>query len=256
MAVMNYLLVSLILFFKSLTFVTSENTNPTENRLLGLYQGDILLRNGTSYSLDRNAVTAANARWPNGVVYYTLDDIYTESDKEVIRSAIEEFEKQTCIKWVERTDEDDYVEIYNEQGCFSELGRMGGVQSMSLESPSCMKKGVIMHEMMHALGFLHEQSRPDRDDYIQVLWDNIIRGMEPNFQKLSPLELNDLGLDYDYRSIMHYTAHMFAVDRSHPTIEPVNHRESLDNLGYGQKYGVFTDLDLQKINKFYECDKK
>ncbi|PRD23781.1 UNVERIFIED_CONTAM: hceb [Trichonephila clavipes] len=58
--------------------------------------------------------------------------------------------------------------------CWSELGRVGGVQSLALESPACMKKGLIMHELMHALGFLHEQSRFDRDEYVKVVWSNII----------------------------------------------------------------------------------
>ncbi|GIX76748.1 zinc metalloproteinase nas-15, partial [Caerostris darwini] len=148
-------------------FYPSENYNPD------LFQGDILLRNGTS-ALDRFATTHKELRWPDGVVAYILDDIYSDDERELIRSAMDEFEKQTCIKWVERTDESDFVEIYSDMGCFSELGRLGGVQSLSLESPTCMKKGVIMHEMMHALGFMHEQSRFDRDDFVKVNWDNIV----------------------------------------------------------------------------------
>ena len=33
-----------------------------------------------------------------------------------------------------------------------------------------------MHEIMHAIGFLHEQSRPDRDQHIEVLYQNIKSG--------------------------------------------------------------------------------
>lgn len=77
--------------------------------------------------------------------------------------------------------------------------------------------------------------------------------MEPNFEKLSPLEIDGLGLDYDVESIMHYTAYMFASDRSKPTLRPKNGDVSLTDLGYGQANAEFTDLDVQKINKFYEC---
>ncbi|GFQ79744.1 zinc metalloproteinase nas-15, partial [Trichonephila clavata] len=217
-----------------------------------LFQGDIYLRNGTLFQ-DRFATKHKSLRWPKGIVTYTLDEIYSESEKALLRSAMDEFEKQTCIKWVERTEEDNYVEIYSEMGCWSELGRVGGVQSLSLESPVCMKKGVIMHELMHALGFLHEQSRFDRDEYVKVVWDNIIEGMEPNFEKLYPAEIDDLGLDYDYRSIMHYRAFMFAKDRSLPTLRPTDNHVPLKALGIGQAEGAFSQLDIKKINKFYEC---
>ncbi|PRD21458.1 UNVERIFIED_CONTAM: nas-14 [Trichonephila clavipes] len=57
--------------------------------------------------------------------------------------------------------------------CWSEWGRRGEIQALSLESPICFEKGIILHEMMHTLGFLHEHSRFDRDKYIEVVYDNI-----------------------------------------------------------------------------------
>ena len=80
--------------------------------------------------------------------------------------------------------------------------------------------------------------------------------MERNFEKLPPQLIDDLGLDYDYRSVMHYTSSMFAIDRSLPTIRPKHNDVSLHDLGYGQKHGEFSELDLQKISKFYECSSK
>lgn len=47
---------------------------------------------------------------------------------------------------------------------------------MSLQKPACLRVGIVSHEFMHALGFVHEQSRYDRDKYITVMWPNIWRG--------------------------------------------------------------------------------
>lgn len=55
------------------------------------------------------------------------------------------------------------------------VGRVGGKQDLSLADP-CQRVGIIEHEFMHALGFWHEQSRIDRDEYVTVQWENIARG--------------------------------------------------------------------------------
>ena len=57
------------------------------------------------------------------------------------------------------------------------MGRIGAAkQTVSLGVPGCMSKGVALHELMHTLGFQHEQSRSDRDDYVKVIADNIEGG--------------------------------------------------------------------------------
>ena len=61
-----------------------------------------------------------------------------------------------------------------------------------------------MHELMHAAGFWHEQSRADRDDYISINWSNIRAGMEFNFLKYDLRKIDHLGAEYDTCSVMHY----------------------------------------------------
>lgn len=70
--------------------------------------------------------------------------------------------------------------------------------------------GVIAHEVAHALGFWHEQSRPDRDQYVDVKWENIDRDSKGQFLKEQPADVDNAGIAYDYGSIMHYRSKAFA----------------------------------------------
>lgn len=66
------------------------------------------------------------------------------------------------------------------------------------------QKDIILHEIGHAIGFIHEHKRPDRDDYVTILSENIQSGKEHNFKKESIDVIDTYNLPYDYTSIMHY----------------------------------------------------
>ena len=68
--------------------------------------------------------------------------------------------------------------------------------------------------MMHALGFLHEQSRPDRDDYIDVLYENITPEGMGQFWKMTNAEWQDLNEAYDLKSVMHYEGWAFLTEEA------------------------------------------
>jgi len=80
---------------------------------------------------------------------------------------------KSCIQFVPRTTESDYVNIVSGKGCWSFIGRTKGPQDLSLQRNMCMKVETVIHELMHALGFEHEHNRPDRDKHININEDNL-----------------------------------------------------------------------------------
>lgn len=106
-----------------------------------------------------------------------------------------------------------------------------------------------MHELMHAIGFFHEQSRTDRDNHINILWENVLPGYDSQFQKYSLEIIQLLDTPYDYSSIMHYGATDFSRN-GQPTIQAKEVGQKI-----GQRYG-FSAIDVFKINKMYNCAKE
>ncbi|PRD30781.1 UNVERIFIED_CONTAM: Astacin [Trichonephila clavipes] len=100
-----------------------------------------------------------------------------EGYKHVILNAIKNYHDHTCVRFVPKTDQSDYVKIFFGQGCYSQVGRVGGQQLLSLGN-GCLYVGTAIHEFGHALGFYHEQSRSDRDDYLTIYLENVLPGIE------------------------------------------------------------------------------
>lgn len=70
------------------------------------------------------------------------------------------------------------------RSCWSYVGRKGSEQALSLSTPECINKGTIIHEFLHALGLWHEHSRSDRDEYIEILWNNVVNEGRNNTLKV------------------------------------------------------------------------
>ena len=72
--------------------------------------------------------------------------------------------------------------------------------------------GHIKHEMMHTVGFYHEHSRSDRDEYIEIEWNNIPAEYQAQFTTYRWTV--GYGEKYDYDSIMHYSSRAFVKVRN------------------------------------------
>jgi hypothetical protein len=150
----------------------SSGQNPEE---LGSYvEGDMLIPGVEG----RNGLVKTSSRWPNGVVPYVISSSISSTDRATILRAMEIYKRDTCIRFVPRSSEADYISIESSNtGCWSSVGRVGKRQIVNLQSPGCITRiGTPLHELMHALGFVHEQNRYDRDNFVRILFSNIKQG--------------------------------------------------------------------------------
>ncbi|XP_028402560.1 zinc metalloproteinase nas-15-like [Dendronephthya gigantea] len=198
-------------------------------------------------------------RWPGGLVPYKIDSTFLrdhKSNTQQLEAAKAEYASKTCIKLEELPPgrQSYHVNLISDSGCYSYIGRLSGISGFSQSQDisigiGCNFKSTIVHEFLHALGFWHEQSRPDRDDYVTILWQNIRRGVENNFQKHGSEKTTNLGVEYDYESVMHYGRTAFSVN-GQPTIVRKDDPEG----ALGQRtYGGLSAKDAEEINIFYNC---
>lgn len=167
----------------------------------------------------------------------------------LMRNAMDTIERDTCIRFIPRTQEPDFVNIHSGKYCKSNLGKTGGGQEMSLNKVTCMEKGIVMHELLHALGYIHMHNRPDRDKYVNIVWKNIQPTFYKEFSKVNPSIFSYLGTPYDYQSIMHYNSVAFSTN-GQATIVP---RNSQYTDVIGQRYGL-SEGDIKRINFKYKCN--
>ncbi|KAM6968099.1 meprin A subunit beta-like [Aplochiton taeniatus] len=100
-------------------------------------------------------------------------DIPKLNAKGVILRAFDQYRIKTCIDFKPRDSEEYYISVQKLSGCFSYIGRvLNNGQPLSI-GKYCDSTAIVEHEFLHALGFWHEQSRYDRDDYVTIAFENI-----------------------------------------------------------------------------------
>ncbi|RCN53305.1 shTK domain protein [Ancylostoma caninum] len=196
----------------------------------------------------RNGVITGIKKWPNGRIPYMISGQYTERERALLARSFQEYHKRTCIRFVPRTPLDrDYLYIGKIDGCFSDVGRAGGRQELSLDD-GCMQYDTAIHELMHSVGFYHEHERWDRDNHIRILWQNIDRDAYDQFGKVDLSESSYYGQVYDYYSIMHYDSLAFSKNG----LETMVARRPEMTVVIGSAID-FSPTDVLKMNLMYQC---
>ncbi|CAG7785757.1 unnamed protein product [Allacma fusca] len=139
-------------------------------------------------------------RWPNREVVYEIDGRFNNDERNVILQGMNEISSRTCIRFRQRNGDGNFVFLERGgpgSGCWSYVGQQGGRQVLNLQAPEpgqghCVWSGTVAHELIHAIGYYHEQSRPDRDDFVAINWSNIPGDVAYNFDKFNWGEENSV----------------------------------------------------------------
>jgi len=270
---MNHL--SFTIFILCLTSITGNQVTPTQS--YSLLEDDIVIYDDDEI-FEGEFLEAEVRHWPKTgnevLIPYVKKTILSDRIKEkALKRAISEFNTNTCIRFVERQkNETDYLEIdLDSLKCASVVGRKGGKQKVRIGG--CIDKqdkfsyGMVIHELMHSIGFTHEHSRTDRNAFIEIDYDAIRKVEEDDFvpngtyaRKFLRCNETELGRrfscklinSYDKASIMHYSNRIGSINAR----EVFKSKQPCPNndCKFGQRK-YLSPMDIKDIEDAYGCVK-
>jgi hypothetical protein len=198
------------------------------------------------------------SQWPSGQVWVSFSSSISASRRDDFRKALAEIEAISQVRFFEGSNPIGTISVISNSNSnsvsYSEVGwqGIGTTQDLAVGSNHWDDKYVLVHELFHALGYLHEQARIDRNTYISINYNNISTSAcngdcSHNFN----INLGAIPTAaYDFQSIMHYGQFAFAINNTIPTItckpgytqfqNQIGNRTfmtALDAQGLAQRYG-------------------
>jgi len=210
--------------------------------------------------------------WPeNTLKYRFVRNSFSRREKNDIIDKLRSLEKKldNCIKFRWSRSSKDTVNVGRERSrnvqlqeklkykCSASIGYNGGQSKTNYMNlgEKCMSTRTIEHEFLHTLGLYHTHTRPDRDNFVTILKDNIKDWdkRKHNFDK--QYTAKTFGLPYDFGSVMHYWDTAFSKNRNR--FKTIVAKERFQHFQSSIKKGVSKGVskwDIRLIKKMYNCD--
>jgi len=220
------------------------------------------------YGKSKHNVAYGGNMWSDKTLKYCIDPAAGPEVKEVVDMSIVQFTAAVpCISMIDvgvaasgdKCNESPAVWVTQaSSGCYSYVGMMHWWERQDLNlGPGCTTLGITMHEFLHAFGQLHEQSRSDRDDYIDIYLDNVNEDYKSQYEN-DPN--GDISRPYDILSIMHYHDSAFSSNgQKTMTVKKEGYARYTDDpneysfYALGNRIGM-TQMDADQLADMYSCE--
>jgi len=219
----------------------------------GIVEGDLVLDHNASEV--RSAAADERLLWPLGRIPYRLDDQLGCPDSprcDLLMEAMEEFNNRTCLRWEPARESDESavsIQLRLDGGCRSSVGYRGevGGEQVIVLGRGCFNKGFLLHEMGHTVGFLHEHTRADRDQWVKVQLNNTDDPDSFNMRDRSTQPITDT---LDFESVMMYGPEAFSNGEG-DGFTMVSHWPDTKPIPLLQNKTALSEQDVDRVRYIY-----